>query len=263
MLGEDTLFLTRNGFVPLRDLKRFDEVLTEYGTFEPIVDLGKWENVTVDYNLVESSTNERFICDDSLMWVVYDKYTKSHENVVYTDELCDKNNYAAKIMDIIQCKKSVLYNPYNYCAVVPMCIQEEYLLSNRETRLECFAGLVDSPICEVGTINGTYNFYTKYYPLEKGIISLARALGYLVSCEINEGVTKITVHISGDVEEIPFRDEYKMLISPSRYKNVMLYKSVNKLTKDVNKKARKVSINGGNAVIGYSLLPIICQVDKD
>lgn len=261
MLGEDTLFLTPNGFSPLKELKLYDEVLTAYGTFEPIVALSDWEDVTLDYNIVQASTNEFFLCDDSVMWIVYDKYRKNHENIVFTDELCDKSYNAAKTMDIIQCKNAVLYNPYNYCAVVPMCIHEEYLLSNRATRLECFAGLVDSPICEIGTIRGTYNFYTTYYPLEKGIVSLARALGYQVYCDMVDNVTRVTVHVTS-YEEVPTRDEYKKLSFSSRFKNIMMYKSVKKVSKYVNKKSRRVSINGGNAVIGYSLLPIMCQVDK-
>lgn len=261
MLGEDTLFLTPNGFLPLKELKLYDKVLTSFGTFEPIVELGEWQDVTLDYNIVQASTNEFFLCDNSVMWVVYDKNRKNHENVVFSDELCDKKCAAGNTMDIAQCKNAVLYNPYNYCAVVPMCIHEEYILSNRATRSECFAGLVDSPICEIGTLKGTYDFYTTYYPLEKGIVSLARALGYQVCCDVIDNVTRVTVHVS-DYKEISTRDEYKKLDCSSRFKNIMVYKNVKKVSKYVNKTSRRVSINGGNAVIGYSLLPIMCQVDK-
>jgi len=262
MLGEDTLFLTPKGFSPLKKLKLYDEVLTAYGTFEPIVALSEWQDVTSDYNIVQASTNEFFLCSDDVMWIVYDKYLKNHENIVFSDELCSEKHGAANTMDIAQCKNTIIYNPYDYCIVVPMGIPEEYLLSNRATRLECFAGLIDSPICEIGNVRGTYNFYTKYYPLEKGIVSLARSLGYLAYCDIIDNVTCVTIYVTSH-EEIPTRDEYKKLAFSSRLRNVMKYKNVKKVSKVVNKKSRKVSINGGNAVIGYSLLPIVCQFDKN
>ena len=203
MLGENTLFLTRKGFKTLKNLNKYDEVMTGYGDFAHIVELGPWIPMTKCAIL---STGERIYCTDDTLWNV-----SAHRTFKFTDELDleDDAESCTPIFELPGVKGRYKSGSYKKSVTVPKLVPDECLLCDVKTRLEFLAGLIDSPICEIGSGEGIYVFYTQSDELYHGIIALVRSLGFGVSYRRSGLVHIIRVYINKYIDALPVRDEYK------------------------------------------------------
>lgn len=249
MLGADTLLFTKKGFKKLIELDIYDEVLTPYGVFEPIVKLGPWKPMD---KVIKLNTLEDICCTDNLMLNAADHCNGSY---TYVDEVDDKNYYFDPIMEFEgDGKNHPVSNGYDFAVVVPTCIPDAYILSPIEERLKLFAGLVDSPICELGKVDGIYNFYTYYDDLMQGIVTLCRSLGFGVTCSKKKMVYKIGVSVNKYIDIIPIKDELKMC---HNYATMSKRAYVSKVAENKNfTLGREVKVNGGFFLVGYSMVPV-------
>ena len=94
-------------------------------------------------------------------------------------------------------------------------IPEEYLLNDRENRLQLLAGLLDS---DGHLVKKTvYEFVTKYKGLSDDVLFLSRSLGLAAYCnKVTKGIKSLgftgeyyRIHISGDTDCVPCKIEYK------------------------------------------------------
>lgn len=252
MLGEDTLVLTRGGFKKVKDLNLYDEVLTSYGNYEPIVEMGPWKKVD---KVVQFSTGERIMCSDDVLWDTY-IVGSSSQKYVYTDEIEVDKHACSNILDIVDCGKYPVHPSYDYAVVVPTCVPNAYIQSSKGIRLGFFAGLVDSPICEVGDSDGRYDFYTTYSDLAEGIVTLARSLGWTVRVKVDKGVICICVGVTQYAEELPIKFRKNGEIRNMPVRTGIRFTSVEDIPDNNEVFGRKIKVNGGNIVIGYSLIPV-------
>jgi hypothetical protein len=246
MLSGDTVVLTHDGFKTVKELNLYDEIMTPFGDFEPIVEMGPWE---VMNNEVVLSTGEAVVCSDTLLWHVNDNKYK------YTDELLDGEYACSKIFELGQDGLHPVIPAYDYAVVVPTSVPDAYILSSIETRLAFVGGLIDSPICEIGSRDGIYKFYTQYINLLTGMIALFRSLGWSIKLDFIEGVYCITLHITSHMSEIPIKDELKK----SQYNCPTSINIRVQCIKDCSNKGimgRKIRVNGGLFLIGYSFIPV-------
>lgn len=256
MLGENTLFLTKNGFKMLSEINLYDEVMNCYGEFQPVVSLGEWLEVD---RVVELSTGELIACDDDMLWNVR-KVGEHKDNFMYTYEISDHKGVCEfdSNDELSFNVKTSVFNPYAFAVVVPTEIPDAYLMSSIATRLLLFAGLVDSPICECEPegIAGKYMFYTHYKNLEVGIVALARTFGWGVKSEVIEGVTVISVYVTSHADEIPVKDPLKRCTKSFLRTYSVKINRVGMIGPDVHLRGREVGIFGGCPLIGYSLVPV-------
>ena len=248
MLGEDTLLFTKNGFKTLKELDLYDEVLTPFGEFEPIVEMGPWKPVD---RVMQLNTLENIYCSDNLLC-----YTDLDAKFTYVDDLDCK--IAVPFGDIFEFEGDGLNHPvsngYDFTVVVPTCIPDAYILSNLYVKLSCLAGLIDSPICELGNNDGIYYFYTEYEDVRRGIITLARSLGFGVKCTCTDGVYAIRVGVDKFIDELPIKDELKRCYKPVQMIRKTGIKNVGYAKNEVM--GRKIKVNGSLFLVGYSLVPV-------
>ena len=249
MLGVDTLLFTRKGFKKLGELDLYDEVLTPFGTFEPIVELGPWESMDT---VLKLNTFEDIYCDSSLLLnVIYNR----NNTFMYPDDIKKTPVSFQPIFEFEgDGKNHPVSNGYDFAVVVPTCVPDAYILSSIEERLKLLAGLIDSPICELGKAVGTYSFYTYYDDLMQGIVTLARSLGFGVTCHCSEMVYRIDVNVNKYIDIIPIKDELKICTDYTFQTRNVLIKSV----KDCKNftLGRKIKVNGGLFLAGYSMVPV-------
>lgn len=101
------------------------------------------------------------------------------------------------------------YIPYNY------------LTSNRQTRLELLAGVLDG---DGYFVDGCYEIATARKEMSDGILYLARSLGfaaYMSEKQVN-GSIYYRIDISGDLSEIPLRVERRKASPRRQKKNVLV-----------------------------------------
>lgn len=255
MLGEDTLVLTHRGFKKVRDLIIYDELLTRYGTFEPVVELGPWKNVD---KVVTLSSGEQIYCSDDLLWGASKSSTPEYySSFVYTDEFDLENNMynCNDTLEMEGDKKSSISNAYELGVVVPDRVPDEVILADLETRLAFMAGLIDSQICELRLTEGSYAFYTNYIDLATSIITLARSIEWGARLMIVQGVYRVDVYMTKYIDALPIRDEYKLF---SDYVDKDKHIKINNIETVENSDimGRTVRVNGGALLIGYSLVPV-------
>lgn len=254
MLGADTLLFTKKGFKKLIELDMYDEVLTPFGTFEPIVKLGPWKPVD---KVIRLNTLEDIYCSDNLMLDAGAYNNKA--GYMYVDDLAeniDKVYYNfEEIMEFEgDGRNHPVSNGYDFAVVVPTCIPDAYILSSIEERLKVFAGLVDSPICEIGKTDGYYDFYTYYDDLMQGIVTLCRSIGFGVTCTCSEMVYKISVAVNKYIDILPIKDELKVCHNYAALNKRMFVRKISD-----NKTftlGREVKVNGGFFLVGYSMIPV-------
>lgn len=250
MLGEDTLFFTRKGFKKLKNLNKYDEILTGFGTFAHITELGPREKMT---KCVEFTTGEKIYCTDDMLWNV-----GSDRGYKYTDELelLEDGATCADISEFQGVRGRKSFGNYRKSVVVPRCVPNECLLADRDAKLEFLAGLIDSPICEIGDSDGIYVFYTFSDELAHGIISLARSLNFGVTGKKSGLVHIIRVYINKYIDILPVRDDYKACYDYANTVFALRVKNVREIRPDEACFGRSVRVNGGFGLIGYSFIPI-------
>ena len=251
MLGEDTLLFTKDGLKKLKDLNLYDEVLTAFGDFEPIVEMGPWQECT---KKVKISTGEEFYCNDDTLWGV-NKNTSCCDSFYYTDEL--ENTYKFnKIKEFEGFGGSYEDEAYNYAVVIPKSVPNRYLLADINTRLAFLAGLIDSPMCMLGSNEGIYELYTRYDDLMRDIVTLLRSLALPLYISKHDGVWRIIIYMIKYIDIIPIQDDLKDCYD---YAGVGLNLSINDICelKNNNKvMGRKIKVNRGSFLVGYSLITV-------
>lgn len=254
MISLDTLFFTREGFKKLKDLDLYDEVLTPFGMFEPIIEMSRIEDV--DY-YIKVSTDEIILCSKDLELPIY--YNKNKEKMVYADCIENEKYYTTKILpydSMINYKEDL----YKIGVNIPKRINNKELISSSYDRYELLCGLMDTPMCELKTEDGVYEFRPHSYEFEKDLVSLFRLFGFPVKCGYSKshryvrmGVQNISV-----IDDIPIRDRYKDIekMPPNNRFKFMPIKDSGTLKNSV--KGRNIKVDCGFVLVGYSLTPIKC-----
>lgn len=256
MIGLDTVFFTREGFKKLRDLNLYDEVLTPLGMFEPIMKMSRIKDI--DYYM-KVATDEVITCSNDLELPVYDINHK--EKMVSVDSVKDNKYYTTKILSYdsdIRSKEDL----YEIGTSIPKEIGNKRLVLSSYHRFELFCGLMDTPICELKSKDGIYDFYPHSYEFEKDLIALARLFGFAVRCGSSKGhrYVKIGIQNISLFDDIPIRDTYRDIekMPPDNRFAFMPIKDTGTLKNSVQ--GREISVKNGLALVGYSLIPIKCQV---
>lgn len=255
MIGENVLVFTRKGYKRVAEIELYDEVLTRYGTFESVTELGPWQKID---STVVLSTGELIMCNNDTLW--HGRASSyPNESMEYTEDInVDGDDYSfSNIKGCSLRSRKPVYSPYDYAVVVPTGVPQEYLLSNDATKLAFFAGLVDSPICEANANTpGVYVFYTLYKNLEIGIITLARSLGWNVNCRYEGKLSIISVYPDEKIHEIPIKDDYKIFDRSSLNVPHVKIIDIMSLPDDYNVYGRYIKVDSGGLLVGYSLVPV-------
>lgn len=257
MLGGDTVVFTLKGFKKVKDLELYDEVLTPFGDFEPVVELGPWEEM--EYK-VDLSGYEDIYCSDDLLWYLYNNTS------CYTDEL-DKDTATSNLNFELEgvSDKKLRFNPYNYAVVVPDNVPTDIMLTSLDNKLAFLAGLIDSPICELGEVDGIYKLYMnkKYKTLVDELLAFIRSLRLGCVVKLSGDVYVISFNITKYIDILPIRDEYKACYNYSSIGRNIMIKNIEKISEKSNNLSkndkimgRKVKVNRGYFLVGYSLVPV-------
>lgn len=101
-------------------------------------------------------------------------------------------------------------------------IPKEFLVNDRETRLQFLAGLLDTD-GHLQTENSCFEISQKRKDYAEDILFLARSLGFAAYCKpkVVDGVVHYRTHISGDVSAIPTRIHRKQANVRRQIKNVL------------------------------------------
>lgn len=249
MLGEDIVVYTRDGFKKIKDLVLFDEVLTPFGDFEPIVEMGPWVEMT---KKVELSTVEDIYCTDDLLWNLV---TGSK----YTDELERDTSVAGVRFALERDSDSKLgYSPYNYAVVVPKDVPNEIMMGSLDVKLKFLAGLIDSVMCELGKVDGIYNLYIgrNYRQLADEILAFIRSLGLGVARKIVGNNYCITFNVTKYIDILPIRDEMMACYDYASIGRNIIIRNIEDLSINDKIMGRKIKVNRGFFLVGYSLVPV-------
>lgn len=248
MLGEDTLVFTKKGFKKVKDLILFDEVLTPFGDFEPIVEMSEWEEMT---NKVILSTCEEIYCTDNLLWHL-------NGSNKYTDELVEDTSTCGVKFALEGVDDELDYSPYDYAVVVPEDVPIEIMMGSLNTKLEFLAGLIDSPICELGTSEGIYKLYIreKYSKLADEILAFIRSLSISGIKTLDKGVFCITINITKYIDILPIRDEMKLCDNYANNSRNVMIRKIEELSNNDKIMGRMLKVNKGFFLVGYSLVPV-------
>lgn len=255
MIGLDTVFFTRNGFKKLKDLNLYDEVLTPLGMFEPIMKMSRIDDIDYYFKV---STDEVIECSKDLELPLYNEnYTLKMRYIGYLD---DKKYYTMKTLPC-EYGKDVDVDYYEIGARIPSRIDDSFTKSTYN-RYELFCGLMDTPMCSLKTEDGVYEFRPHSYEFEKDLVSLFRLFGFPVKCGVcdKKRYVKMGIQNIAVIDDIPIRDRYKDIMKrpPDNRYTFMPLKKTGKLKDTV--KGRSISVNGGLALVGYSLIPVKCQI---
>lgn len=247
MLGVDTIVFTRHGFKKLGELKLYDEVLTPFGDFEPIMELGPLEEMKYE---VQLSDDEVIYCDDNLLWYMIDAWR-------HTDELERSDSINGIYLPLIGKAGELGFNPYNYSVVVPNKVPLKIMFGSLREKLGFLAGLIDSPICELGLAEGIYKLYfgKKYKKLAYDVLGFIRSLDIGSTLIYEDGVYIVWFSLTKYIDRVPIRDEMKQCYD---YANNSKYVSIKdiKLSKNDKKLGRKIRVNKDLFLIGYGLITV-------
>lgn len=256
MIGLDTVFFTREGFKKLSELNLYDEVLTPLGMFQPIMKMSKIEDV--DY-YIKTSTDEIIKCSSDMMLPLYNE--NHTERMVCVSCIKDKKYYTTKILPY-DSKLNTDEDLYKKGTEIPRTIDNKILTLSSYYRYELFCGLIDTPMCELKGEDGIYSFKPHSYDFERGLVALARLFGFAVKCSIvdKHRVVKVGIQNVPVIDNIPIRDEYRDItkMPPGNRYGFMPVTDNGKLKEKV--KGRAITVRGGLALVGYSLIPVECQI---
>lgn len=254
MLSEDTLVLTKRGFKPVKDLMLYDNVLTPFGDYEPIMELGPWTEMTKKVSL---NTCEDIICTGDLLLL---GGTGADNHAVYAvDELDGVDFVCSDVFPPEKSRKNIDFDPYKMAVVVPEYVPDKIILSTIDKKLEFLAGLIDSPICQLGLGEGCYNLYIKdrYKRLADSILALVRSLDLPVSRILKDRIYRISIKFDKYIDIIPIRDEMKMCFEYASNGSLMRVEKISDLSNNDKKiMGRRVKVNGSWFLVGYSLLTV-------
>lgn len=255
MIGLDTVLFTRNGFKKLRDLNLYDEVLTPLGVFEPITKMSKIQDV--DY-YIRTSTDEIIACSRDLELPVYNKNHK--ERMVCVSYIKDKSYYTTKTLPY-ESNTFCRENLYKKGTTIPKSI-EKWLTFSSYDRYDLFCGLMDTPMCSFKGEDGVYDFRPHSYQFEKELVALARLFGFAVKCGMANGhrYVKVGIQNVSVIDDIPIRDRYKDLLKQPPDNRFTFMPIMDNGTLKESVEGRGIKVNGGLVLVGYSLIPIKCQI---
>lgn len=256
MIGLDTVVFTREGFKELKDVNLYDEVLTPLGVFEPIVKMSRIQDV--DY-YIRTSTDEIIHCSDDLELPVYDKNHK--EKMVCVSYIKDNKYYTTKTLPYDSTLSSD-EDLYKKGTEIPVTIDNKWLTLSSYNRYELLCGLMDTPMCEFKGEDGIYHFKPHSYKFEQGLVGLLRLFGFPVRCGVtkNHRYVRFGIQNIAVIDDIPIRDKYKDIskIPPDNRYGFMPIMDNGRLKESV--KGRSIKVNGGLVLVGYSLIPVMCQI---
>lgn len=256
MIGLDTLLFTKDGFKRLGDLDLYDEVLTPLGVFKPIIKMSKVEDI--DY-YVRTSTDELIACSRDLELPVYEN--RYREKIVYVDGIKDNKYCTTKILPF-ESNVTTSRNLYEEGVKIPNIIDNKIFRMSSCYRYELLSGLMDTPMCTLLNENGIYAFRPHSLEFEKSLVALMRLFGFAVRCEIVNGIRIIKVGIQNVavIDDIPIRDRYRDISKkpPDNRYDFMPIRDTGILKNKV--KGRSIEVSGGLVVVGYSMIPIKCQI---
>ena len=252
MIGEDTLVMTREGFVPVSDLQVGDEILSQHGDFIPIFALGEW--VPAKYKFVVD--NEVFHCTDSLFIHVARRRNVSLREIVQESmqqvRFCDINVASFG-------KDRIADDGYGYWVGidVPERIPPRIMNSGTLAKLGFFAGLVDSVNGKIMR-NGSYKISSAYPEMLEDLKILVRLLGWNYE---QRDKKSLFVYTTGALDgcNIPVRDPYKKRCGRTTLAHKMRIKHVFEADKDVMCREILAGYKGQptSYLIGRSLLPVV------
>lgn len=177
MVGENTLFWTREGFRALKDLEIGDEVLTQYGVFLPIFRLGEWKEA----KYVVDVGYDKIYCRDATMFAIIDKNGVS--KLESTNGLVDKSLTGCRICDTIfetgnKLPESKMREAYKLGLNVPSRIPNWLTHGFFDVKCSFMAGLVDSVNGGITQANN-YIINSRYPDVLDNIKTIARLLGWV------------------------------------------------------------------------------------
>lgn len=249
MLGEDTIVYTRGGFKKVKELELFDEVLTPFGDFEPVIELGTPEYMTY---MVELDGVEKIYCTGNLLW-------NMSTATRFTDDISSDDVRCAQLSFPLEYEEDfVSFDPYDLAVVVPNEVPNELMMGSLEHKLEFLGGLIDSPICELGDTDGIYRLYIscRYENLINEIFAFIRSLCLGVSRKIENGVCCISFNITKYIDIIPIKDEMKECYDYASVNRFVSVTRLCRLSKNDKIIGRKVKVNNGFFLVGYSLATV-------
>lgn len=256
MIGLDTVLFTREGFKKLRDLNLYDEVLTPLGIFEPITKMSRVKDIGY---YIRVATDEMICCSDDLELPIYDE--KNRERMICVSYIKDKKYYTTKTLPY-DSKISAKEDLYTRGTEIPQSISNNWLISSLYDRYELLCGLMDTPMCRLSSEDGVYRFQPHSAQFEKELIGLIRLFGFAAKCGMSDKHRYISMGIQNVavIDNIPIRDSYKDISRKppdNRYK-FMPIKDNGALKNSV--KGRSIKVQGGLVLVGYSLIPVKCQI---
>lgn len=251
MLGEDTLLFTKKGLKKLKDLALYDEVLTAFGDFEPIVEMSPWGECDKKAVL---STGEEIYCDDDTLWgAVPQGYHCG--SFCYTEDINGRYVFNSIIANEYF-DTNMEEEAYNYAVVVPRNVPNKYLLCDLNTRLAFLAGLIDSPICMLGNADGVYELYTRYDELARDIVTLIRSLALPLYIRKTQDVYCISVYMIRYIDIIPIQDDLKDCYDYSSMGFKLSINDIITLKNNKHVKGRRIKVNKGSFLVGYSMVTV-------
>lgn len=257
MIGLDTILFTPDGFKKLKDLNIYDEVLTPFGVFEPIMKMSKIQDI--DF-YIRVATDEKIVCSKDLEIPVYDE--KNRERIVYAGYIKDKKYYTTNSLPYDSKKYIKDEDLYIKGTEIPQSISKKWLTASLYNRFELFCGLMDTPMCYLEKEDGVYVFKPHSYRFEQEFVALSRLFGFSVKCDIvkKKRVIKVGVQNIAVIDDIPIRDNYKDLskMPPDNRPHFMPIIDNGELKTPV--KGRNIKVDCGLVLVGYSLIPVKCQV---
>lgn len=177
MVGEDTLFWTRDGFRSLKDLEIGDEVLTQYGVFLPIFRLGEWKEAKYVVNV----GYDKIYCRDSSMFAISPK--KGVMKLESTNGLVDKSLTGVAICDIVfetggKNNLELMRKSYVLGLNVPKKIPKWLMEAGFDVKCNFIAGMVDSVNGGLSKTN-YYILTSRYENVIEGLKVIIRLLGWV------------------------------------------------------------------------------------
>lgn len=256
MIGLDTLLFTREGFKKLKDLNLYDEVLTPLGVFEPIMKMSKIEKI--DY-YIKTATDEIIKCSSDMELPLYNEnYT---ERIICVSCIKDKKFYTTKTLPY-DSTKTIKNDLYELGTKIPERIDKRILLSSSYYRYELLCGLMDTPMCSLKREDGIYSFRPHSYQFEKDLVALLRLFGFPVKCDLekNNRVVKFGIQNIAVIDDIPIRDRYKDILNKPPDNRYVFMPIKDNGTLEENVDGRSICVDGGLVLVGYSLIPVKCQI---
>ena len=255
MVGEDTLFWTRDGFRPLKDLKVGDEVLTMFGVFLPIFSLGEWKEA----RYVVDAGYDNIYCRDSSMFAILEK--NGVMKLESTSGLVDKSLSGVAICDIVfetgqRASLEKMRRAYQLGIDVPKKIPKWLFHANFDVKCNFIAGMVDSVNGGLSLAN-CYVLQSRYPEVIDGLTTISRLLGWVYRLKSE---TCVWLYPSGFVDthfvrcKDPYNKRLGCCIEHRKFR-------INSVQQADGVRCREVSVGARDMfvpfVVGKSMIPMM------